>query len=181
MTDIDDIPPPRRMGRERRGAVRRLLEEQVRKSTRPWWRRSWQGVVVGGGAATLVLAGSAATAYVAFKPADDQTSVLCYAQADLDVDPIDVTRLAIARDMQAGADEADSGTVPIDDPVSACAQAWRDGLLPSRGDRGVQPGAAGRSPVPDLVACTLDEGVSAVFPGDPATCERLGLPRTPTR
>jgi hypothetical protein len=181
MTEIDDIPPPRRMRRERRGAVRQLLEEQVRKSTRPWWRRSWQGVVVGTGTTALVLAGGVATAYVAFKPAEDQTSVLCYARADLDADPVDVTRLAVARDTRAGDDEADSGTVPVEDPVSACAQAWRDGLLPSHGDRAARPGAAGQSPVPDLVACTLDEGVSAVFPGDPATCERLGLPRTLTR
>jgi hypothetical protein len=32
-------------------------------------------------------------------------------------------------------------------------------------------------PIPPLVACTLDNGVAAVFPGDEQTCARLGLPR----
>ena len=73
---------------------------------------------------------------------------------------------------------SDSGTVAIDDPVAACSQAWQDGLLTSGGTHVVRPNSATAAKVPTLVACTLHEGVAAVFPGDPLTCERLGLPQT---
>jgi hypothetical protein len=177
MTDIDRIPPARAMARGRRDALREALEAEVR-GTRPWWRRSWQGLAVGGGALALVLAGGAATAYVAFMPAEDRASVLCYSQPDLDSDNVPGIRVAVGRNMPAGAKESDSGTVPIGDPAEACAQAWQDGQISADGAREVPEDSTARYQVPDLVACTLDEGVAGVFPGSPSTCERLGLPQT---
>jgi hypothetical protein len=178
MTDIDRIPPPRAMARGRRDAIRGALEAEVRGTRRPWWRRSWQGIAVGGGALALVLAGGAATAYVAFKPAEDKASVVCYSQPDLDSDSVPGTRVAVARNMPAGAKESDSGTVAIANPVEACAQAWQDGQISTTGAREVPEDSTARYQVPDLVACTLEEGVAGVFPGSPSTCERLGLPQT---
>ena len=127
---------------------------------------------------TLVLAGGAATAYVAFKPVEDKASVVCYSGADLGSERVDGTTVAVASKMPAGASSSESGTAAIDDPVAACAQAWQDGLLDRDGATAAQSGAAARNQVPKLVACTLEEGVAGVFPGDPLTCERLGLPQT---
>ena len=177
MTDIDRLPPDRAMTRVRRDALRDVLEEQVRKSHRPWWRRSWQGLAVGGGAFTLVLAGGAATAYVAFKEPADKASVLCYSNPDLDSSSVPGLRVAVAEKMPANSASSNSNTVAIDDPVAACSQAWQDGLLKSDDSGAVSPDAVTAHQVPPLVACTLDEGVAAVFPGDPLTCERLGLPQ----
>ena len=178
MTDIDRIPPARAMRRERRDALRDVLEAEVARTRRPWWRRSWQGLAVGGGAVTLVLAGGVATAYVAFKPASNKASVLCYSAASLKSDHVSGMRVAVAQRMPAATSSSDSGTVAIDDPVAACSQAWQDGLLTADGTHVVQPNSATAAKVPTLVACTLREGVAAVFPGDPLTCERLGLPQT---
>jgi hypothetical protein len=178
MTDIDRIPTARPMGRERRAAIRALLEEKVRQTRRPWWRRSWQSLAVGGGAVTLVLASGAAAAYVAFRPADDKASVVCYSAADLDAESVPGARVAVGRVMTAHDRENATETVTIDDPVAACVQAWQDGLLSTEGVRTVEPDPAARHEVPPLVACTLDEGVAGVFPGSPSTCERLNLPQT---
>jgi len=166
------------MGGPRRDALRDALMDEVRRTRRPWWRRSWQGLAVGGGACTLVLAGGAATAYVAFKPAENKASVVCYSGADLGAKRVDGTTVAVAREMPADSAESDSGAVAIADPVAACAQAWQDGLLSSGGADAAQPDPAVRHQVPNLVACTLDEGVAGVFPGSPLTCEQLGLPQT---
>jgi hypothetical protein len=39
------------------------------------------------------------------------------------------------------------------------------------------PHPGGEYPVPPLAACTLHNGIAAVFPGDDRTCLTLGLPR----
>jgi hypothetical protein len=67
--------------------------------------------------------------------------------------------------------------------LSGCAALWRQGFLthgsairhPPQG----LPGAAG-VPVPALVACTLPDGMAAVFPTEgPFTCGKLGLASAP--
>ncbi|GAA5013073.1 hypothetical protein [Actinopolymorpha pittospori] len=174
--DIDQIPLPRQLGARRRGALRDVLMEEVRGSSRPWWRRTWKGAAVGGSAFAMVLAGGAATAYVAFKAPSNTASVLCYSAPQLKSEHIDGTRIAVARSMPAGSSADDSGTVAIADPVAACSQAWQDGLL-TAGKAPSAPSVGARHQVPTLVACTLEEGVAAVFPGNPSTCERLGLPQ----
>ncbi|MET9019516.1 hypothetical protein ABZV93_06010 [Actinopolymorpha sp. NPDC004070] len=178
MTDDDfHLPPPRTMPRERRDTLRAALVAEVSGTSRPWWRRTWKGAAVGGSAFAMVLAGGAATAYVAFKPPSNTSSVVCYSAPKVDAARVDVTRVAVARKMPAGSAASAGGTVAIHDPVAACGQAWRNGLV-SAGDRGSTAASPGRSTrVPTLVACTLDKGVAGVFPGPPSTCERLGLPR----
>jgi hypothetical protein len=52
--------------------------------------------------------------------------------------------------------------------VALCAALWRQGDV-----------LTGDITPPHLVACVLDTGVVAVFPGDDSTCERLGLSAAP--
>ena len=54
------------------------------------------------------------------------------------------------------------------DPVALCAALWSQGDV-----------RTGDTTPPHLVACVLDTGVVAVFPGDDSTCERLGIPEAP--
>lgn len=177
--DVEQVPPAREMSAERREALRDLLMAQVSPPHRPWWRRSKQAGIAGIGVTALVLAGGAAAAYVAFKPASDKLSVICYSEAKLGDD---VRRFTYAEANPVTASSKPSTeTATIADPERACAELWKSGVLtPASADRpdasADQPGAA--KPVPQLVACTTEDNVAAVFPGDAKTCERLGLPRT---
>lgn len=180
--DVEQVPPAREMPAERRAALRELLMTQV-SPQRPWWRRSKQAGVAGIGVTALVLAGGAAAAYVAFKPASDKFSVICYSEAKLG-DDVRHVRLAVANP-ETDSSKPSTEAATIADPEGACADLWQSGVL--------SPGSAGRpdasaeqpdagngaaKPVPKLVACTTEDDVAAVFPGDDKTCNRLGLPRT---
>lgn len=57
-----------------------------------------------------------------------------------------------------------TGFVAAADPVEKCERFWRQGVI-RRGD----------TTPPPLVACTKEDAGVMVFPGGPATCERLGL------
>jgi hypothetical protein len=54
------------------------------------------------------------------------------------------------------------------DPVALCAALWRQGDV-----------LTGNTTPPHLVACVLDTGPVAVFPGDDSTCQQLGLSAAP--
>lgn len=176
MIDIEQLPPERSISVERREALREVLMAEVRRS-RPWWRRSRRAATVGVGAIGLVLVGGAATAYVAFQPASDTYSVVCYSEPSVDGDANSV-RVASARAVSSGETSAtESGSVG--DPISACAGLWEQGVI------GVEPSEAGADPkaarpgrVPQLVSCTMEDGTAGVFPGDADTCRALGLPMT---
>jgi hypothetical protein len=184
MSDIENLPPPRGWSGDRRTAVRDLLVEEVARSKRPWWRRSRRTATVSVGALALVLAGGAASAYVAFKAPTNLASVVCYSAASPEVlkDADSENKVAAAQEEKpAGAGATATKPRPLagKDPVAACTPLWEDGLLVA-GDQKLNPnarpdGVADRR-VPNLVACTLKEGVAGVFPGDADTCERLGLP-----
>lgn len=183
MSDIDNLPPPRGMEWGRRQAVRDLLKEEVRRSQRPWWRRSRRTATVSIGAMALVLAGGAASAYVAFKAPTDLASVVCYSTASPDVleDASSENKVAAAQEENPGKSALKSDPQPLagKDPVAACAPLWQDGLLvagQSKLNPDARPDGVADRRVPNLVACTLKEGVAGVFPGDARTCERLGLP-----
>jgi hypothetical protein len=66
------------------------------------------------------------------------------------------------------------------DPVAVCASAWRVGQVDRKVDSGRDQKTA-QFPVPQLVACTMANGVGAAFPreGSHATaarfCDSLGL------
>jgi hypothetical protein len=181
--DVEQVPPAREMPPERREALRELLMTRVSPPHRPWWRRSKQAGIAGLGVSALVLAGGAAAAYVAFKPASDKLSVICYSEAKLGDDVRRVT-YAEANPVTASS-KPSTETATIADPERACAELWQSGVLSpdatGRPDASTkQPAADGGTakPVPKLVACTTEDNVAAVFPGDDKTCERLGLPRT---
>jgi hypothetical protein len=81
---------------------------------------------------------------------------------------------------------ADATVVHDPDPIAACAELWREGVVDTRlrrlereGKMPVRPDRAS----PHLVACTTDPpSVSHVFPGaGPAVCHRLGLVPLPPK
>lgn len=164
--DIDRVPSNRALPPARRAALYHVLTEEVARTREPWWRRSRRAATVGIGAAALVFAGGAASAgYVMFRPATELQTVWCYNAPSLDED----------QRILAGAANEGAGPIDINDPVAVCSQVWRDGLLPTEGasDAPVVPA----DEAPPLTACTLSDGVAAVFPGDEETCPGLNLPR----
>lgn len=120
---------------------------------------------------------SRAGAYVAFAPATDQVIVRCFTLPDPgDGDDFYGTDLMLGRETRPG-DVPVTGPVPITDPVTACADPWRQGLL----SYGVKTPVAEELsptalPVPQLTACVLESGIAGVFPADRGICARLGLP-----
>lgn len=188
--DFEQLPPERALPPERRVAMRELLTAEVAKATRePWWRRSRRAATIGTGAFALVLAGGAASAtYVVFQPATDVHSVWCYASNSLDGDTqrvqaakaneVVVPPGTSADDAETIMSEEAAGAVEVDDPVGLCDQVWKDGVLTTRDPGTVDPSDARVEDVPDeLTACTLRDGIAAVFPGDEGVCTELSLPR----
>jgi hypothetical protein len=85
----------------------------------------------------------------------------------------------------AGLSVAASGPIgshaQVTNALEACTPSWADGFLilgstevgGSRLPSGV---LTPDHPVPPLVVCVLPSGIAAVFPGNPTTCQTLGLP-----
>jgi hypothetical protein len=122
----------------------------------------------------VLLIGGTAAAYVAFKPATvpvaDQTR--CYTKASLAGGDTNFFGTTVAQARSA------DGTRAAASAVEACSALWRQGLLRLGSKQVGGPDTSGTThPTPPLAACTLDNGVAAVFPGDEQTCARLGLPR----
>ena len=166
MNDLQSLPPARSMPAHRRQAHRTIVEAAV-TPTAARRRPSRRRIVVAAGAALLLTTGAAA--YVASRPASDKSVVRCYTVAGLDGGDVfrGTSVSVVTRDR----------IVPIEDALSACARAWRDGVLVAGAAGPVDPDPRRvPAPVPPLVACTLPQGIAAVFPGDDATCRRLGLP-----
>lgn len=174
--DIDRVPPARALPPARRAALHQLLTEEVARTAEPWWRRSRRAATVGVGAAALVLAGGAASAgYVMFRPATELQTVWCYDAPSLDENQR--VQAGLANDDSEG--EA-AGPIDINDPVSMCSQLWQDGVLPVGAGSDLEAAPNEGAPAeeaPSLTACTLNDGIAAVFPGDENTCTGLNLPR----
>lgn len=170
MLTTDELPAPRPFPVRRRTSSRLALERAVASRDRYRWNRPSGALSAGMG----VLATTGAVgAYMAFAPVSDTSRVRCYTTTNLGSDDdYQGTDAAIAN-----SDPDSSSPVEVTDPVGLCASLWRSGVLVA--DQG-QPGApaAGTRTVPELVACTLPDGVAAVFPGGAGTCERVGLPST---
>ena len=163
-----------------------MLMDEVRR-TRRWWQlpflrrlahRGRGPFTIGIGALALVLIGGGASAYVAFRPVENETSVRCFAAADPSGRSHSPEVSLIGTEQ-----ETDSEPLPIDDPIAQCEVLWRNGILqpddsPTHATHDPVPSDDPSGAVPGLVACTLDEGIAGVFPGDTSTCEQLGLPRT---
>lgn len=133
------------------------------------------------GAAALALTAAGSIAAVNLRhdaPAAPTGMVRCFSVSHQTDNPHQYTDTSMAG----------TATSPAPDPsatatsaVGACSGLWQIGLI--------QPGAIvpdaasspSTHPVPDLVACVLDGGQAAVFPGDAQTCHALGLPQLTNR
>jgi ferric-dicitrate binding protein FerR (iron transport regulator) len=154
MTDWTDLEP--RLTPERSAQLRAgLLTEVTRTPARS--RRRFTGIVITA-AATLTVAGAAA-AWVSMTRPDDPNEGYCSSSVTLDPDVWTTHGVITAFDAQGNRDPLDG--------LEACAQAWRMGILTAPN---VPPGQ-----VPALTACVV-EGNLVIYPGDPTTCQRLGVP-----
>lgn len=158
------------MPADRVSAHSQLLVETVTDRLRP--ARRLRRLVVPGVAVALLLSASGATAYLLGKPATVRDTIRCYTVDSLEGgDHFRGATLTAASTDDARIDVAT-------DAVGRCADLWREGFL-RVGASNAQPPTDGTGrdhPVPPLAACTLEDGVAAVFPGPPDTCQRLDLP-----
>ncbi len=172
MTNLLDLPPERDLPADRAQVRRTMLEEYVRThSEGTTVSRHGNRWMIGLLAAVLVVVTGAAT-YRALAPAKITDQVRCYTVASLrgGDDSFFGTTAAQAT--------AADGTKHESPPIEVCALLWRAGVLQEGRKQVTGPGpSAGTYPVPPLVACTLDNGIAAVFPGGDRTCTELGLPR----
>lgn len=158
MTDWTDLEP--RLTPERSAQLRAgLLTEITRTPARSC--RRFTGIAITA-AATLTVAGTAA-AWVSMTRPDDPNEGYCATSITLVRDVWTTHRVVTAFDDQGNRDPLKG--------VEACAQAWRMGILTAPDI------VVGQ--VPPLTACVV-EGNLVVYPGDPATCQRLGVPQAIT-
>lgn len=127
--------------------TRRAVFDRVIAAPTVRRRRSRRLIPVVAAAAVLTAAGSAVAAVLLNRSSSPEPGiVLCYAEAR-----VDASRASVDRG---------------DDPIASCERAWADPNFTEIFDN---------RPVPQLAACTLPSGVTAVFPadrGDP--CAALG-------
>jgi hypothetical protein len=174
MSDFFDLPPDRAIP-EARMITREQHVVAYASPAKPnrARRKVSRYVAVLVGASVLALGGTAAAAYVASKPATLPVAdgLRCYTKASLEGgDNFYGTTIARAR--------AADGTRSTEGAVEACSGLWDQGFLQLDKKQPAQPDAmTPDQPIPPLVACTLDNGMAAVFPGDAQTCFHLGLPQ----
>jgi hypothetical protein len=154
---------------------RLLLERRITGALPAGSRRRFpvRTVVAATGASVLLVGGTAAASFVAFsapsQPPVDGTR--CYTVASL-AGGDDFAGTTVARATAADGTRAEAAAVEL------CADLWRQGFLRAGAPGPLDPtGVATDLPVPPLTACTLDNGIAAVFPGDEHLCTSLGLPR----
>jgi hypothetical protein len=152
----------------RREAARLQLEQVVARSAQAR-HRSKSTVIAAGAAAIVLTAGAAAFAVAEFQPVSNKTQARCYTVADL----------AGGRYTTVAQADRPGSKAQVQDALSVCAALFRQGFL-TIGGPGVNQRANGlpNHPVPRLTECTMRDGTAAVFPGGPATCAKLGLPRS---
>lgn len=125
-------------------------------------------------AVALAGVGTAAAAGV-FSPAPppDTSTAFCYAAVDSSTSESNRVQFAVADPAGGVGNAARQG-------LDICAAYWRAGVLragqavDSQQVAGLTGGTADQ-PVPALVACVLESGQAAIFPGDAQTCQSIGL------
>jgi hypothetical protein len=142
------------------------------RATRPHrrWRRGGITLLAGG----LVLAGAGgATAFLSRAQPEDPEIVRCFTVAA----PPFTTGAPGTFDASYGPGD---GTLDqsASRAIELCGYGWAEGRLPWPETK--DPGYLNPEPqpVPKLQACILPEGIVGVFPGEPGTCTRLGLPES---
>ena len=170
MSELDDLPAARPLGVVAREAQRSALENAIAAGSAT--RRRWAvpgAAIVCIAALAAATTGAAALVHRTAEHATDKSRIRCYSSADIGTD-------SSFRGTDAGmAQAAGDQTPPDPDPIDLCTALWRMGSV-QPGVRNAQPPDGGEHPVPPLVACRLDNGIAAVFPGDSATCDLLQLP-----
>lgn len=164
-------PPTRPFPPGRRDQTRRVLEDAARATLRRRRRRWLSRTTIAAGAAALLTTGGVATAYVGYRAAHETSDVRCYTKVVRDSGEDFPGTTVTTRGTGS------NGRTAPADPVRACADLWRQGVLrPGARTAGDVDGGTHR--VPPLQACVLDNGIAAVYPAaDPRTCAGLGLPR----
>jgi hypothetical protein len=149
----------------RREAARHQLEQVVERAAQA--RRRSPAVVTAVLLAVVLSTGAAAAAIAAFQPVTNKAQARCYTVADL----------AGGRYTTIATPGRTGSSAQVRDTLTVCAALFRQGFL-SVGGRGIDAHADGRADhrVPVLVVCTMPDGTASVFPGDAATCAKLGLP-----
>jgi hypothetical protein len=169
---VQYLPPTRDLPPAQIDAMRAELEAFVAREepARRWWRKRRN--ITGGLVVALIVAtgGGTAAAYAYLHPraVTDRGSARCYSEL-VYVRGANFPGTTIAQATTTG------NLGSVQDALDTCAALWRIGLL-RLGSASVIPPVRGRSyPVPALVGCTMSNGVAAVFPGPPDTCNQLGL------
>lgn len=119
-----------------------------------------------------IMGAGTATAVVILQPAPvtDHHTARCYQEVSTNFGD-DFPGITVAE--AVANDNATDGEVRA--PIQVCAATWEAGAFPVRDYRAYPPPSS-PSPVPELIGCVLPDGTAAVFPGNAATCDRLGLP-----
>lgn len=154
--------------RGRVDAIRNAVLEAIpRERAR---RRRRTGVITGVMAATLAISGGALIVHAS----DDAVTygVVCYDGPSLSAGSVQV-------ESALGVDRSGSADRTATDPVATCGDMWRLGLI---GQEQLPPDPnAANFDVPDVVGCTLPNGIAAGFPRGTSTfddhdfCTQLGL------
>jgi len=140
-----------------------------------WWRKRRN--ITGSLVVALIVAtgGGTAAAYAYLHPraVTDKGYARCYSEA-VYVPGAKFAGTTIASGVGVGNPGIEQ------DALDTCASLWQVGALRSGVPRGTPPVAGATYSVPALVGCTLPDGIAAIFPGPPDTCDQLGLaPESP--
>ena len=139
MSKPTSVPPDRDLPARRLQLRREHLVQEISAS-----RRRVRPLVLGFAAATLVLCATGFGAYALTREPTHVDSIGCFERDDLNSNVAVIGSAAT-------------------DPVTACAELWRNGSLGST------------TYVPQLTACVLDTGAVAVMPGEASVCAALGI------
>lgn len=147
-----------------RAAFVDAIEQQPRRSRRRAVLVVVAGVVVLGSAGTAVAVQLTSTEVV------DRSAARCYTSASKNFgDDFPGTTIATASTSSAS-------SAGVADALSTCSDLWAQGYLTLGSARVNTTEPTDIPPVPQLAACVLPNGQAGVFPGDPSTCQSLGLP-----
>jgi len=174
----DAVPGERPFPSQRRADVKRMLMDEVRASKRHRWRKP---VAIGVGA-VLASASVAAGSYVGFRAPTHTYTSYCFNRQSLNTSH--ATQNAVVHQEQSWVakltgSSAKSGPMKqtVDESVALCRLDWSNGIIRRNQPPAANPQPGAQLPVPRLVACTMDNGSVAVYPGDHHTCRKLGLPQ----
>ncbi len=132
------------------------------------WRRAGIVLVSGG----LVLAGAGtATGFLTRAEPEERRVVRCFSVA---APPFTLGAPGSYDISYSDADDSVEQTAAY--AIELCGAGWEEGSMPWPETKPPGYVSPEPQPVPELQACILPEGIVGVFPGDPGTCLRLGLP-----